>query len=206
MNQWRVSHFPENQTDPQAVRHFQPYADDDHSMNINNSNMVHFDNPRPSNPKTALNKKSGGASKSPEKRAGNHSSKNSGQQEPKGKPRGQSYYQRILSYAKNRSPKSRQEKLAMNAPMNKTDPSELKLRQQDSTGLGQTGPHQPKKPAKYQSSGHPAEGPSEPRINNQTFDYNDGAAQAGDTRISDLFSPARGRHDKSGQPNGMTQS
>ena len=77
MKQWRVNHFPDNQTDPQPIRHFQPYVDDD-SMDINNSNMVHFDNPRPSNPKTALNKKSGGASKSPVKRVSNHSGKDSG--------------------------------------------------------------------------------------------------------------------------------
>jgi len=77
MNQWRVNHFPENQTDHQPIRHFQPYADDD-AMDVNNSNMVQFDNPRLSNPKRALNKKSGGASKSPARRASNHSSKNSG--------------------------------------------------------------------------------------------------------------------------------
>jgi len=84
----------------------------------------------------------------------------------------------------------------MNSPMKKTDTMELKLQQQTSTGLVQTRPHQPKKPAKYQSSGHINENQTEPRINKQTFDYNEGAAEADDTRISDLFSPARGRNDK----------
>jgi len=94
----------------------------------------------------------------------------------------------------------------MNSPMDKAGPNELKLHQQNSSGPAQTRPYQPKKPAKYQSSGHPAEGPAEPRINNRTFNYNDGTAQADDTRISDLFSPARGRHAKSGHPKTTAQS